>query len=235
MLDKNDVVPLYVQLHRILKESIVKGEYKEGDLLPSESKMMKTFQTTRGTVRKAISELVKEGLAYQSQGKGTYVCFRQVKYSMWNFGGFSDHIKSRNETPVSQVIEQSHMTMDGKSYFKLVRARGVKQDEGVLYLTIDTSLLPQDLFPDIDQYDFAKESLYQVMREKYQVYPRRSEITMKPVLIDEKTRDLLRVDENETALLKAEGKVFNEKDIEIEKVSVIYSTHIDFKIMTTME
>lgn len=233
-LDKNDVVPLYVQLHRIIKELILKGEYKEGDLLPSETAMMNTFDTTRGTVRKAISELVKEGLVYQNQGKGTFVCIREVKYSMWNFGGFTDYLKSRNETAISKVLDHKNVTIDGKKYFKLVRARGVKKDGEVLYLTIDTSLLPLNLFPDIGRFNFATESLYNIMREVYNIHPKHSEIMLSPIEIDNTTRDILKVDSKKSTLLKAEGKVLNEEYIEIEKVSVVYGNNIEFKIMTTI-
>ncbi|MBL4953268.1 GntR family transcriptional regulator [Neobacillus sp. OS1-32] len=233
-LDKNDVVPLYVQLHRIIKELILKGEYKEGDLLPSETTMMNTFNTTRGTVRKAISELVKEGLVYQNQGKGTFVCIRQVKYSIWNFSGFTDYLKTKNETPVSKVLAQENVTIDGKDYFKLVRARGVKKDGQVLFLTIDTSLLPISLFPSIEKYNFATDSLYRIMREEYNIYPRHSEITLSPVMIDDRTREILRVKSENSILMKAEGKVLNEENTEIEKVSVIYGDNIEIKIMTNI-
>jgi GntR family transcriptional regulator len=233
-LDKNDVVPLYVQLHRIIKELILKGEYKEGDLLPSETTMMNTFNTTRGTVRKAISELVKEGLVYQNQGKGTFVCIRQVKYSIWNFSGFTDYLKTKNETPVSKVLVQENVTIDGKDYFKLVRARGVKKDGQVLFLTIDTSLLPISLFPSIEKYNFATDSLYRIMREEYNIYPRHSEITLSPVMIDERTREILKVKSENSILMKAEGTVLNEENTEIEKVSVIYGDNIEIKIMTNI-
>lgn len=235
MLDKSDVVPLYVQLYRILKESIIKGEYKEGDLFPSETTLMHRYHTTRGTVRKAISELVKEGLVYQVQGKGTYVCFRQVKYSIWNFGGFTDYLRSKNESAVSKVLEQTWVKQNGVDYFKLVRARGVKKDGAVLYLTIDTSLVPIHLFPRIDQYDFSQESLYRVMREKYQVDPKHAEITLSPVSVDARTRKLLQVDSHRKALLQAEGKVLNDQNIEIERVSVIYGPNIEVKLMTMIQ
>src|SRR5690606_33063033 len=104
---------------------------------PSEKTLMNDYQTTRGTVRKAVSELVKDGLVYQVQGKGTYVCFRKIHYSMWNFGGFTDYLRSRNETAVSKVLEQKTIAQDGTVYFKLVRARGVKKDGAIHYLTVD--------------------------------------------------------------------------------------------------
>lgn len=234
MLDKNDFAPLYIQLQRILRAKILNGEYKQGEAIPSETEMMKLFQTTRGTVRNAISLLVSEGLVEQIRGKGTFVRLNPMKYSIWNFGGFTDYLKSRNEVAVSKVLEQKITAVDGKDYFKLVRARGVKKEDTVLYLTIDTSLLPVSLFPGLDDYDFGKESLYHVLRNRYQIYPKRTEIALSPVAINDKAREILQVDKKEPALLKAEGAVYDQNNTEIEKVSVLYGPHVEFKIMTQM-
>ncbi|MFB6802725.1 GntR family transcriptional regulator [Peribacillus butanolivorans] len=234
MLDKNNFVPLYVQLYRQLREEILNGEYKQGEFIPSETELMKTFATTRGTVRNAISLLVNDGLVQQVRGKGTFVLLRPLKYNITNFGGFTDYLNIRNEVGVSKVLDQSIVSLEGKSFYKLIRARGVKKGGTTTYLMIDTSILPVDLFPGLDQYDFEKESLYQVLREKYLIYPKRTEIALSPVSIDKQTREILQVHENEHALLKAEGSIFDQNNIEIEKVKIIYAPNIEFNIMTEL-
>lgn len=90
MLNKNDIIPLYMQLQRILKEDILKGKYLQDELIPSETQLSKKYDITRTTVRKAIANLVDEGLLRREHGKGTFVSLRQVNYSIWNFGGFTD-------------------------------------------------------------------------------------------------------------------------------------------------
>ncbi|AXN37713.1 GntR family transcriptional regulator [Peribacillus butanolivorans] len=234
MLDKNNFVPLYVQLYRQLREEILNGEYKQGEFIPSETELMKTFATTRGTVRNAISLLVNDGLVQQVRGKGTFVLLRPLKYNITNFGGFTDYLNIRNEVGVSKVLDQSIVSLEGKSFYKLIRARGVKKGGTTTYLMIDTSILPVDLFPGLDQYDFEKESLYQVLREKYLIYPKRTEIALSPISIDKQTREILQVHENEHALLKAEGSIFDQNNIEIEKVKIIYAPNIEFNIMTEL-
>jgi GntR family transcriptional regulator len=210
------------------------GEYKQGEAIPSETEMMKMFDTTRGTIRNAISLLVTEGLVEQIRGKGTFVRLNQLKYSIFNFGGFTDYLKNRGETAVSKVLEQKIVQVEEKDYFKLVRARGVKKDDTVLFLTIDSSLIPLSLFPGLERYDFEKESLYHVMREKYRIYPGRTEISLLPVEVNEKTKEILQVDKKQLSLLKAEGSVFGQNNVEIEKVTVIYSPLVVFKIMTNV-
>ena len=234
LLDKNNYVPLYVQLYRQLREQILNGEYKQGEFIPSETEVMKAFETTRGTVRNAISLLVNDGLVQQVRGKGTLVLLRPLKYSITNFGGFTDYLNVRNEVGVSKVLDLSIVSLEGKRFYKLIRARGVKKGDTTTYLMIDTSILPVSLFPGLDQYDFEKESLYQVLREKYLIYPNRTEIALSPVSIDKQTREILQVHENEHALLKAEGSIFDQNNIEIEKVKIIYAPNIEFNIMTEL-
>ncbi|NPV42594.1 MAG: GntR family transcriptional regulator [Firmicutes bacterium] len=234
MLTKDNGVPLYIQLQRLLKEDIVTGKYKEGDMIPSETQLSAKYNITRTTVRKAISNLVNEGLLHQVQGKGTFVCLKQVKYNMWNFGGFTDYLKSRNETPYSKVLESKVTEIDGKPYLQLKRARGVKKGRStILYLTIDTSLIPMTLFPNINSYDFSTASLYDTMRNKYGIYPKRAELGLCPVECDDLMSKIFRLSK-QTYLLMAQGKVFDKYNVEIEKVKVIYGPNIEFKIVANM-
>ncbi|MCR4434810.1 MAG: GntR family transcriptional regulator [Clostridiales bacterium] len=234
MLDRNGVIPLYFQLERIIREDIVKGKYKNGDVIPSETQLMKTYNVTRTTVRKAISDLVNEGLLAQVHGKGTFVRLRQIKYNIWNFSGFTDYLAKKNETPVSKVLEKETAVENGMDYFKLVRARGVKKEDGVLYLTIDMSLLPLSVFPGIEKYDFSKESLYNVMKHKYGIFPKRASLGVYPVMGDAVTKKIFGC-KRDIPLLKAEGRVYTEEGMEIERVKVIYSPNMEFKAVTNIE
>ncbi|RNB81226.1 GntR family transcriptional regulator [Brevibacillus fluminis] len=234
MLMKDDFAPLYIQLQRKLRAQILNGEFKEGEAIPSETEIMKTFQSTRGTVRKAIALLVNEGLVHQVQGKGTFVLLRPLQYTMTNFGGFTDYLKSRKEVAVSKVLAQQTVTLDGKVYYQLVRARGVKKDDSVKYLMIDTSLIPLAIFPGLDQYDFENQSLYQIFREKYGIDPKRAEVNLSPVKIDAQMREILQVDKSEVALLKSEGSIYDQNDVEIEKIKIVCAPNVEVKIMTNL-
>ena len=235
MLNKNDHLPLYVQLQRMLREDILKGKYKEGDMIPSETQLSSRFGITRSTVRKAISILVNEGYLHQVHGKGTYVCLKQMKYNIWNFGGFTDYLKSRNDTTVSKLVSIHKTIVDSKEYLEIKRARGVKKDnDKPLYLTIDDSLVPLDLFPEIESYDFAVESLYNVMRTKYHVYPKRAELKLSSVNSDKLTRDVFSLP-RPIPLLMAQGKIYDVNNVEIERVKVIYGPKMDFNIVATMD
>lgn len=234
MLDKKSALPLYVQLEHLLKRDITTGKYKKGDKIPSETQLAKKYNITRNTVRRAISNLANEGLLNQVQGKGTFVCLKKVKYSIWNFDGFTDYVKNRNESPVSRILEKKKVYISNKPYLKLKRARGIERiDEKPLFLTIDMSLIPLMIFYNIDQYDFEVESLYNVMRNKYDIHPKRAELSLIPIKCDELTKSIFELDDD-VPLLKAKGKIFTLNNIEIEKVEVIYSPIMEFKVMVDM-
>lgn len=66
------------KLRDIVRSAILRGEYKPGDLLPSQNEMCAKYGVSNHTVREAIGSLVHEGLLYRIQGKGTFVSERKL-------------------------------------------------------------------------------------------------------------------------------------------------------------
>ena len=60
--------PRYVQLRRRLQEGIDTGVLAPNSSLPSERELVEITELSRVTVRKAIQELVQEGIIEQRQG-----------------------------------------------------------------------------------------------------------------------------------------------------------------------
>jgi len=65
--------PLYRQIKALLLKSLDQGEWKPGEVIPSEMELAARFEVSQGTVRKAIDELAAENLLIRRQGKGTFV------------------------------------------------------------------------------------------------------------------------------------------------------------------
>ena len=65
--------PLYEQIKILLTQSLVAGEWKPGEAIPSEIELASRFRVSQGTVRKAIDELASEHILMRRQGKGTFV------------------------------------------------------------------------------------------------------------------------------------------------------------------
>jgi GntR family transcriptional regulator len=72
-LDRHSPVPLYQQLSDILAEKIRQGELKPGTKLPTENELINIFGASRFVVRQTFNSLVRQGLIYTEQGKGSFV------------------------------------------------------------------------------------------------------------------------------------------------------------------
>ncbi|MBY7144546.1 GntR family transcriptional regulator [Virgibacillus sp. NKC19-3] len=230
MLNKDDAIPLYVQLKRLLRSQILNGEFKEMDLLPSETQLMKQYQITRTTIRKAIAELKQEGLVQQVHGKGTFVRLRETKDTVWNFQSFSDIARDHNQKPVTEVLEKETYVKDDSYFLKLVRLRGLQSDDDITsWMTIDTSHLPLKLFPNLETYDFSSTSLYELMRKVYNTYPHYANLNIEPISGTPLIYNRLEMKERKP-LLQSYGVVLTESNIEIERINIIYSPNFNFKL-----
>lgn len=65
--------PLYQQIKTLITRSLRSGEWRPGELIPSEVELAARYKVSQGTVRKAIDELATENLLVRRQGKGTFV------------------------------------------------------------------------------------------------------------------------------------------------------------------
>lgn len=75
--------PLHITISEKLKSKIEAGDYLPGEKLPSEHQLMVSFNVSRITVRRAIANLVGQGLAHTQRGKGAFVNpQKKVAYSL---------------------------------------------------------------------------------------------------------------------------------------------------------
>lgn len=65
--------PLYDQIRSLITQSLEGGEWRPGEMIPSEMELASRYQVSQGTVRKAIDSLASENIVIRKQGKGTYV------------------------------------------------------------------------------------------------------------------------------------------------------------------
>lgn len=66
-------LPLHLAISEKLRTQIFSGEYAPGEQLPSEHQLMLQFNVSRITVRRAIANLVNQGLVISHRGKGVFV------------------------------------------------------------------------------------------------------------------------------------------------------------------
>lgn len=64
---------IYRQVSKILRDEIASGNLKSGDRLPSLDLITLSYNINKATARRAVMELIDEGLLYTIPAKGTYV------------------------------------------------------------------------------------------------------------------------------------------------------------------
>lgn len=77
--------PLYRQIKALITRSLQSGEWRPGELIPSEVELASRFKVSQGTVRKAIDELSDENLVVRRQGKGTFVASHHEARAQFRF------------------------------------------------------------------------------------------------------------------------------------------------------
>ena len=77
--------PLYRQIKALITRSLEAGEWKPGEMIPSENVLAARYKVSQGTVRKAIDELAAENLLMRRQGKGTFVATHTEARAQFRF------------------------------------------------------------------------------------------------------------------------------------------------------
>src|SRR4051812_32270830 len=65
--------PLYKSVKNRIISSLQAGEWKPGEMLPSEPKLAAAYDVGVSTVRAAVGALASAGIVVRRQGKGTFV------------------------------------------------------------------------------------------------------------------------------------------------------------------
>ena len=106
-LEKKGQSPLYQQLMTRLKNDILAGVYPSGSKIPSEQALCDAYAVSRVTVRKALLDLVQEGMLVRRQGKGTFVADKRLQRNLQHITSFSDACRSMGRTASAKVVSVS--------------------------------------------------------------------------------------------------------------------------------
>lgn len=162
-----DGAPLYRQLADRIRNMIKAGEIAPGDALPSERKLEDVTGTSRVTIRKAIRELVDEGILSRRHGAGTYINY-EIEQHGDELTSFTQDTQNRGESASSIWLSKSTSlpTQDESEHLKIslstpvVRLGRLRLANGEP-LAIEHAVIPQSLLPDLSQVD---HSLYAALK-----------------------------------------------------------------------
>lgn len=118
-LEKKSQSPLYQQLMTRLKNDITAGAYPAGARIPSEQVLCDTYGVSRVTVRKAMLDLVQEGLLVRRQGKGTFVADERIQRNLQQITSFSDACRQMGHTASAKLLSVEWVNATGEDVEKL--------------------------------------------------------------------------------------------------------------------
>ncbi|MEQ1648747.1 MAG: histidine utilization repressor [Hyphomicrobiaceae bacterium] len=84
-------------------EKIRSGEWKQGDLIPTEEAFTKTFGVSRMTVNRALRELAADQIVVRIQGSGTFVAQEKFQATLVEIKSIADEVKARGHTHRSEL------------------------------------------------------------------------------------------------------------------------------------
>ncbi len=172
-IDKKSPIPAYYQLKNILLEKIRAGEYKAGDLVPSERELSDSLNISRMTARQAINLLAQEGYLVREKGKGTFVS--HSKFQQKNIDSFSKTIQTSGKTPSTIVLgfEKDTQCFDVKKLLDvsidetIVRIRRLRLADNEP-IAIEELYIPEMLCAGIEELDLT-HSFYEIIKDKYSI------------------------------------------------------------------
>lgn len=189
----------YVAVRETLLEQIERGEYAVGEMIPSERELMDAYGVSRITVRKALDSLVQDGHLNRVQGKGTYVR-EGIAHDLISLTSVSEDMRSRGMVVTRVVLELGRVPAD----HGVAEALGISVgDEVLLFNRVfladaqpvnrTLSFLPLDLFPGIDDFDLARQSLYELIEGEYGIEILSARRMLNAVLANELDEEILDV------------------------------------------
>jgi GntR family transcriptional regulator len=209
-IDKESVIPYYVQLRDALEEHIRNGHWVPGDQLPGEAELCQMFKVSRTVVRQALKEMSYAGLIHREKGRGTFVSEPKIssRSLVQSLDGFYQDMDEKGFAPITRVLEQSMVPSNTKvaeylkiepmsPVIKILRQRFIEEEPIVLV----TSYLPYDLCRELISADLTSQSLYVFLESQCGLTIVRGRRSIDAVTANENEAVLLSVDVGSPLLL----------------------------------
>lgn len=137
-------VPLYLQIEELIRDQLRSDELEANDRVPSETELSEKLSVSRMTARKAIDNLVSEGLLFRRPGKGTYVAPTRIVHGLstqLSFSAGMEQLGLAHETKVlrADLVRAPHRAahslglVDGSPIVTIERLRIVEGDPVALH------------------------------------------------------------------------------------------------------
>jgi len=223
--------PLYQQIKGLITQSLEAGEWKPGDMIPSEMELAGRYKVSQGTVRKAIDELAAENLLLRRQGKGTFVATHIEARTQFRFLRLTPN-EGEPRYPESTVLECKRV----RAPAEIARALELKPGDPVITIkrvlafsglpcVLDELWLPGAVFKGLtaERLTESKAPLYSMFESEFGTKMIRADEKIRAVAAEPAVAELLRVAPG-APLLLVERLTYTYGDKPVEVRKGIYTT-----------
>jgi GntR family transcriptional regulator len=226
--------PLYQQIKALITQSLQSGEWKPGELIPSEVELANRFKVSQGTVRKAIDELAAENLVVRRQGKGTFVATHHEARAQYRFLRLMPDAGDPH-SPDNKILEVKRLRapaevarlLDIKSGDSVIFIRRVQSFDGAPTI-VEELWLPGTLFKGLTAERLVeyKGPMYGLFETEFGTRMIRATEKIRAVSADESIAELLKIKQN-TPLLSVErvSYTYGDKPVEVRRGLYLTDRH----------
>ena len=189
--------PRYHKVFQDLDLRIRSGSWKPGDCIPSEAELCRHYGVSRGTIQRAVRDLVEQGVLRRERGRATYVSAPKLEGSV--LASYQQSIERPHDagakilrcelTDPTEEIRSIMGLKSGTQIYELDRLRFVRE----VPLSLQFSYLPAELCPGLENCELGAKHLHDVLQENYQVSFLRAEEFVEPAKPDKYVADLLNI------------------------------------------
>jgi len=171
----NSREPIYIQVKNIIEKNISSSKWPIHSKIPDEITLSQKLEISRGTLRKAIRDLVDQGILTQIRGKGTFVVSKNIEQPLAShLVSFSESMQEQNLNFKTLVITKAIIKPDlkiaalleldtKKKVIYLERVRFV-DNVPIIYLK---NFIPYHYCMGLIRDDLEKDALFTLLEEKY--------------------------------------------------------------------
>jgi len=207
--------PLYTRIQEYIAELILSGKLAPEHKIQSERDISEDLGVSRMTVRRALTELVNEGLLERRHGSGTYVAKPRVTYEAHEMVNYLQAMKERNIATASQLIEFGEIVASrrlaqsldieiGNLIYRVIVLRFANRVPVIL----ERGSFPCSRCPGLEEWDLEKSSIYDLLTTVYRLKLGRISQTVEAVAATDTVARQLRVEEG-FPLIMLSRTVFN--------------------------
>jgi GntR family transcriptional regulator len=194
--------PLYSRIQEYIAELILSGKLAPDAKIQSERDFSEDLGVSRVTVRRAITELVNEGLLERKHGSGTYVARPKVTYEAVELANYVEAMRRRNIATASQLLEFDQVAASRRLAEALETEIGHPVYRiAILRLANRVPVILERVFvscarlPRLEEWDLEKSSIQDLLTDAYRITPGRISQTVEAAVATDTVAQQLRVEE----------------------------------------